>query len=127
MKSLASQKSDYVAVQIRTKVSQLHVQGKGVKGNRGYGFAQDFPYSSSDPLKEWLKGQIHTLPSLAGTNALYVPAQVAVRDGFPHVQVAGGKNNRSYGACFELRKGHEEFVLWIEAQQNSMEAAIVMV
>ena len=135
MKSLASQKSDYVAVQIRTRDSYLHVQGRGVKGNREYGFAQDFPHSEPNHLKVWLKGQKHVLPSMAGTSALYVPAQVSVRKGFPHVQVAGGKKNRDYGACFELRKGHEEFVLWIEAQQkqNDLDAlskgepAIVMV
>ena len=102
VESLAGTGRKYVVLQARVRDGKLHIQGKGTPANRPYGVAVDV--SIPDDLREWFEEQNHTLPSLANTDAMYVPIQARIKDGLIHVQVKGNKPyNRSYGAAFDIK------------------------
>jgi len=100
--SLAGTGKRYVVLQARVRDGKLHIQGRGVPVNRPYGVAVDV--SIPDNLREWFEEQDHILPSLANTDAMYVPIQARIKDGLIHVQVRGNKPyNRPYGAAFDIK------------------------
>ena len=101
MKSLASNKADYIEVQGRIKDGCLHIQGAGDNANRYYGVAVSVsvPY----PLRAWIEGLGRSLKSLADSKQLYSRMLATIRGDNVHIQVPFvGSFNRSYGAAFDL-------------------------
>jgi len=90
----------YVEIQGRMRDGTLHIQGRGSEVNRQYGVAVNV--QAPKQLADWLDQQSHTLFSLAGTVARYVPMQARIKGGRIHVQVAGTPLNRGYGAAFDV-------------------------
>ncbi len=112
MNSFASSKTDYVALQIRSLGSErINVQGAGPSTNRGYGVAVKL--TAPPELVGWINTLKASIPSLAKTDAKYVSAQAAVRDGKIHFQVSGPSLNRGYGASFS--DGNGELVTFVKA------------
>jgi len=87
--------------QIRVRSGLVHLQAEGVPVNREYGVAIDFA-APADVL-DYIENLEHTEPSLAGTGALYVPAQFTpISDQYVQVQVKGKEFNRDYGLTFKV-------------------------
>lgn len=104
MKSLASERTGYVALQARvTSPSRIHLQGKGVSSNRDYGVAVDINLPAN--LCSWLNGVGVGYNSLyPDSNHKYFFVQ-AVRNGSQiHIQVpcCSPTFNRNYGATFDV-------------------------
>ena len=107
MKSLASEATDYVPVQIRkTGFGTLHVQGKGAKTNRAYGVAGNVNVDAG--LSTWIDTVETSHSSLANTGKQYISAQVARRGSNFHFQILSdsspfvGVGSRDYGAVFDI-------------------------
>ena len=88
MKSQASDKKDYVAIQVRTRDGGVHIQGKGVSINRPYGVAVQAADNTDGQIPAYLDSIDSDRKSLAGTDAWYVAAQAAIRGDKVHIQVA---------------------------------------
>ena len=113
VKSLATEKTDYVSVQLRAKGEDccdiVKVQGSGISVNRGYGVTGDVVAT-----KEFTKGLsrdvLHDEASLAGTSQSYVTAQVAIRGNSLHFQIpspvpfSNVVDGRWYGAVLNVNK-----------------------
>ena len=129
MKSLATNKNDYVGLQIRVDGSGLRIQGSGPNINRSYGVAVGV--SAPPQIVEWFGNQDAGLTSLANTQERYVAVQAAVRGDAVHFQVKGSKLNRDYGAAFSIDTS-EELKAFVEAaydagQEEEEEGAAVAV
>ena len=104
LKSLAgTNKKDYKPLQIRiTEVGRLNIQGRGISVNRDYGVAEKVPVEEHETLTMYLLKRHALVPSLAGTDAVYVPMQAAIREDRVHLQFEGKAANREYGAAFDI-------------------------
>lgn len=106
VESLAGSGKAYVAAQVRARGEYLHIQAEGPSVNRPYGISADLRPDSKLKSKlkvlKWLSSQPHTLTSLAGTGAKYVPAQLRLEGDKIRVQVRGSPLNRRYGLAFEV-------------------------
>lgn len=65
-------------IQARLKDGRLHIQGAGPEVNRDYGVALD--YKIEDEITEWLATQSPILPSLAGSEAMYLPGTARITE-----------------------------------------------
>lgn len=132
VKSLATNKTDYVAVQLRAKGEDccdiVKIQGQGISVNRGYGVTGDVVADKA--FGEWLGNLAHGEVSLAGTSQCYVTAQVAIRGDNLHFQIPSpvafyGVGGRGYGAVLNVNKyDFPELVQFIEATDDVELAAI---
>ena len=87
--------------QLRVRNEMVHLQAEGVPVNREYGVAIDF--MAPDSVLEWIEAQEHTELSLAGTSAMYVPAQfIPLDEQYVQIQVRGEEFNRDYGLTFKV-------------------------
>ena len=92
----------YVELQGRIRNGKLHIQGKGTKINRSYGIAVDIAVPAK--LVQWFSNQEHTLPSLAGSDAVYVPLR-AFPEGeeIVRVEAIGTPFNTEEGISFKIK------------------------
>ena len=124
-KSFATEKTDYVSIQLRrSNNGTIHIQGAGIGTNRNYGFADDFKVDSD--FYTWLDTVPTPNKSLyPGSKQVYVVAQAnANRWGDKiHIQIGADVNfNRSYGAVLEIPiEGHQAFADFVNINQGVVE------
>jgi len=130
VKSLASNKTDYVAIQLRAKgedcCDTIKVQGRGIFVNRSYGVTGDVVADKA--FVEWLNNIGHGEVSLADTSQCYVAAQVAIRGDSLHFQIPSpvafhGVGGRGYGGVLNVNK--HDFPELVDFIENANVDAII--